>query len=429
MDLTRRQFVVGCSSAIAAMAGGRLGGLAFAEPGDINRDIFVVVFLRGGCDGIGIVSPLDDANFQAARSTITFPGSGTGAGFELGSLSNVPFWLHPKAAAFKELYDSQDLAFIHASGLTNGTRSHFDAMDFMERGTPDNKSTSTGWLTRHMAATRPDGVVPVMSTGSALPASLLGSPNAVTISNVQRYAMQGYATYGAQQQAALNEIYGQTGSLLDGPATRLLSSIAAVKARNPANPYVPITTYPAGGLSDSLKAIAQMIKLDVGLQVATLDFGGWDTHESQVPILGNQLDLLTRSLHAFYNDLVDYHSKLTIVVMSEFGRRLKANRSAGTDHGHGNLAMVLGGNVNGGRIFGRWPGLANAQLDHGVDLAITTDYRTILSEIVVRRLRNNRLGLVFPQISQYQPLGLVRGTDLTIDWNSGFRSYLPMARR
>jgi len=192
---------------------------------------------------------------------------------------------------------------------------------------------------------------------------------------------------------------------------------------------VPITTYPAGGLSDSLKAIAQMIKLDVGLQVATLDFGGWDTHESQVPILGNQLDLLTRSLHAFYNDLVDYHSKLTIVVMSEFGRRLKANRSAGTDHGHGNLAMVLGGNVNGGRIFGRWPGLANAQLDHGVDLAITTDYRTILSEIVVRRLRNNRLGLVFPQISQYQPLGLVRGTDLTIDWTSGFRSYLPMARR
>ncbi|XSG73380.1 DUF1501 domain-containing protein [Herpetosiphon llansteffanensis] len=429
MEITRRQFVVGCSTAIAAMAGGRLGGLAFAEPGDIQRDIMVVVFLRGGCDGLGIVSPLDDANFQAARNTITFPGTGTGAGLELGQMGTVPFWLHPKAAAFKELFDSQDLAFIHASGLTNGTRSHFDAMDFMERGTPDNKSTSTGWLTRHMAATSPDGVVPIMSTGSALPASLLGSPNAVTISNVQRYAMQGYGTYGAQQQAALNEIYTKTGSMLDAPATRLLSSIAAVKARNPANPYVPIATYPVGGLSDSLKAIAQMIKLDVGLQVATLDFGGWDTHESQVPILGNQLDVLTRSLHAFYNDLIDYHSKLTIVVMSEFGRRLKANRSAGTDHGHGNLAMVLGGNVNGGRIFGRWPGLANTDLDHGVDLAITTDYRTILSEIVVRRLRNNRLGLVFPQISQYQPLGLVRGTDMAIDWSSGFRSYLPMARR
>ncbi len=432
MPLTRREFMVGCSAAIAGLAGGSIGGLVFAAPDEsTTRDILVFLFLRGGCDGLGIVSPLDSAEFNVARSGISFPSSGTGAGLSLGNLSGEPFWLHPKAGALKEIYDNQKLAIIHACGLTNGTRSHFDAMDYMERGTPNNKHTSSGWLTRHLSSISATGTLPALAANTNMPASLLGSTQAIASNNLQNYKLSGYTKYAPQQETALRSWYAGS-TPLQNAGLRTLQSIAAVQGSQP-GPYVPDVDYPSeayvSGLSNSLKAVAQMIKLDLGLQVATIDFGGWDTHENQSTYLNNQIDGLSRTIAAFYNDLAAYHSRLTVVVMSEFGRRLKANKSAGTDHGHGNIAMVLGGNVNGGRLYGSWPGLLNNQLDNGVDLAITTDYRTILSEVVVRRLANPQLGIVFPELTTYNPLGIVGGTDLPIDFTGASKRYLPLVRR
>ncbi len=413
------------------MAGGRIGGLVFAAPHQpTTRDTLVVLFLRGGCDGLTLVAPTDDADYVAARGALRVENTGTNAGLLLSNpLANIDFRLHPKASALKELYDSQALAIVHACGLTNGTRSHFDAMDYMERGTPEDKNTSTGWLTRHLRAINPDAVLPAMAASASMPASLLGSVDAVATTSVPGFKLNGHYKYGPLQQDALRVMYNGN-SILHRAGKSTLDTIAAVQAQNPANPYVPDVEYPTDsyvrGLVDSLKAIAQMIKLDLGLEIATVDFGGWDTHESQNGVISNMIDGLSRALGAFYNDLAAYHSRLTVVVMSEFGRRLKANRSDGTDHGHGNVALVLGGNVNGGRMYGTWPGLANEQLDNRVDLAVTTDYRTILSEILVRRLQNPKLGYVFPQIASYNPLGIVQGNDLPIDYSAGlYSTYLP----
>jgi uncharacterized protein (DUF1501 family) len=159
--------------------------------------------------------------------------------------------------------------------------------------------------------------------------------------------------------------------------------------------------------------------MDVGLQIASVDYGGWDTHERQANIFNNLTEGLSKSLGAFYNDIASYHKRVTVLVMSEFGRRLKANKSGGTDHGHGNVMLVLGGNVNGGKMYGKWPGLSNGQLDNNVDLAVTTDYRTVLSEVVVRRLRNKKLGYIFPGFKEYKPLNFLQGDDLAIDFAKG----------
>ena len=430
MTISRREFLVGCSSAIAAMAGGRIGGLVFAQPQSMEqRDIFVFVFLRGGSDGLSLVAPTNDDNYVNNRGTLRVEET---AELVLANpIADVGFCLHPQASALKELYDSQDLAIIHACGLTNGTRSHFDAMDYMERGTPDNKHTSTGWLTRHLSSLNEFHPIPALAASSALPASLLGSNNAIATNSISGFKISGHTKYGPQQQEILERVYNGSSALHRAGKTTL-NTVAQVQSHNPGN-YEPDVEYPSdyyvSGLSNSLKSVAQMIKMDMGLQVATIDYGGWDTHDNQVGAINNQINGLSRAVHAFYNDLTAYHNRLTVVVMSEFGRRLKANRSNGTDHGHGNAAFVLGGNVNGGRMFGTWPGLATEQLDNRVDLAITTDYRTILSEILVRRLSNPRLGMIFPAMETYNPLGIVRGTDLPIDFSGQHRVYLPYVSR
>lgn len=439
MAITRRNMLVGCSSAIAALAGGRIGGLVFASPDDpVERDTLVVVFLRGGCDGLNLVAPTADPNYVTARGALAIPNTGASAGLPLrNGIAPVDFRLHPKGSALKELYDSNQLAIIHACGMTNGTRSHFDAMDFMERGTPDNRNTSTGWLTRHLESISAEGIMPAVAASSSLPGSLLGSFDAVATTNVSGFKLNGHYRYGSQQQTALRAFYNGANPLLSAGKTTL-DAVDTIQSRLPRDtngnplPYVPEndaeypSDYYVSGLSNSLKTVAQLIKMDIGLHIATVDFGGWDTHENQSGFFSNQVDGLARALGAFYNDLYRYHGRMTVLVMSEFGRRLKANRSSGTDHGYGNVAMVLGGNVNGGRMYGTWPGLAVEQLDHGVDLAITTDYRRILSEIVVRRLANASLSTVFPNMGAYRPLCVVNGSDMGISWpRPPLKTYLP----
>jgi uncharacterized protein (DUF1501 family) len=437
MSLTRRQFMVGCSAGIAALAGGRVGKMVFANElspqAGGNDEILVVVFLRGGCDGLSLVSPFDDRAYAAARGSIALKESGATSVLKLDPKNNSftsSLGLHYKAAPLKELYDAGKLAIVHACGLNDDTRSHFDAMDYMERGTPGNKNTPSGWLARHLQLTHPDTLLPSVSAGSANPSSLLGDSGAVAMSSISGFNLSAHWRYNNNDNTtmydALRQIYSGEG-VLQKAGQRTLETIDSFRAIDDPN-YTPDYPYPNNSFGNSLKLIAQTIKLDLGLRVATADLGSWDTHENQGVgengYYSNLVDTLARGLHAFYNDLPNHTSKLTVVVMSEFGRRLGVNASNGTDHGHGNVMFVLGGKANGGKVYGKWPGLED--LDQNQDLRITTDYRTVLSEILMRRMGNNKLGAVFPGLSSYEPLGV---TGSASEDRDPYQIYLPTVRR
>lgn len=434
---TRREFIVGCSAAIAAMAGGRVGRLVFADPrapgpAAASDEILVMVFLRGGCDGLSLVSPYDDPIYRRERAEIALAGALDIAARNSSFTSSVG--LHPNAAPLKELYDQGSLAIVHACGLDDDTRSHFDAMDYIERGVPGNKSMASGWLARHLQCVQPEGALPVLAAASAAPASLLASPDAVAMNSPRSYSLSAPWRYNARDGSAMLSSLAKfyTGSGAVQSAGR--RTIEAINLLNSVPAYTPDTGYPSGGFGDSLKMVAQMIKQDLGLRVATVDLGGWDHHESQGVNDGafaNLTRTLAQGLHAFYNDLPGQQGRLAVVVMSEFGRRLGVNSSRGTDHGHGGVMLVLGGGVNGGAVYGAWPGLED--LDQGQDLRITTDFRTVLSEALVRRLGNYRLGAVFPGVTSYAPLGVFKGSDPAvhqIDYRPGlYQSFLPALAR
>jgi uncharacterized protein (DUF1501 family) len=428
---------MGCSAAIAAMAAGKVTQMTFANPALAagTDEIFVMVFLRGGCDGLSLLSPFDDPIYRSARGNLALPTSGANAPLLLNpnnaTYTTSSFGLNGKMPQLKELYDNGTLAMVHACGLNDDTRSHFDAMDYIERGTPGDKHTGTGWLTRHLQTLgTPAGLLPVVASGSAAPALLLSYSDAVAMSSPRSFSLSTGWRYNRAQEnypmmQTLKTLYPGGSSPLDKAGRRTVETIEAIRAAN-VGAYTPRAgvSYPSGSFGDALQTVAQVVKMEQGLQVATVDFGGWDTHESQASsdgsgYLPNRLGELSAGLYALIGDLVDYMGRLTVVVMSEFGRRLGANTSSGTDHGHGNAMMVLGGNVNGGTIYGAWPGLSD--LDQGQDLRIETDFRVVLSEVITKRLGNTRLGAIFPGLTsaQYAPLGLLRGTPTgPIDWSA-----------
>lgn len=442
---------MGCSSAIAAMAGGRISDLVFADErvaAAANDEILITVFLRGGCDGLSLVAPYSDATYQSRRGNLrlyepgTFtPGAPQQAQEALAinpqnSTYNAGFGLHPQAAPLRDLYNANKLAIVHACGLNDDTRSHFDAMDYMERGTPGNKNTSSGWLTRHLRSAAVNGTLPTLASSASAPTALLGDNSAVAMTDAGSFDIQTPWRYNSGQNttmfSTLKKFYGGT-SAFQTIGKRTIDTVETLSAEETTYTPQPGVTYPGTSFGNALKLVAQMIKLDLGLRVATVDFGGWDTHEAQgdfgTGYFANQIASLARGLYAFYNDLPQHQGKLTVVVMSEFGRRLGGNASGGTDHGHGNVMLVLGGQVNGGKIYGAWPGLQD--LDQNQDLKITTDYRMVLSEILVRRLDNPKLGTVFPGFTGYKPLGLTGSAadDLPIDYSSGYKMYLPLTAR
>jgi len=423
--LSRRQFLVGCSSAIAAMAGARLTSLAFANPGEsgaYNEDILVVVFLRGGWDALNVVMPIsgeDRGHYEAARSELQVPVSGEGAAIHLDN----QFGMHPAMGPLYDLYTNKSLAIVQAVGLTSDTRSHFDAMQYIELGTPGQKSATTGWITRHLESAPnlpPSILLPALSAGNSQTMSLLGSYETVAMDSPGDFSFTGDWYYKDLQRAALRNLY-QGDSWLFHAGTQTLDAVDLIESANPGD-YTPANgaVYPSGSFGSNLQTIAQMIKLDVGLRVATIDLGGWDTHEGQGDgsegYLADLLANLAQGMAALYTDLdtggaSSYTSRMTLVVISEFGRRLRENANHGTDHGHGSAMFVLGGQVNGGKVYGDWPGLKVEQLYDGADLAVSTDYRRVLSEILISRLGNPNLDYVFPGYQGYQPMGLVRSID------------------
>jgi uncharacterized protein (DUF1501 family) len=416
--MTRRGFMMGCSAAIAALAGSRLTRLAFAAPTESvapsDQNMLVVVFLRGGWDALNVFPPLagDDRRFyEEARPSLKVRDSGYDAALNL----NDQLGLHPALAPLHGLYQDGKMAVVQAVGLNHDTRSHFDAMEFIERGTPGKKSTTSGWISRHLesAPNLPQDILMPALAASGQPTSLLACNEAVTMGTPADFALWSSDGYQAEQREALRRMYSGD-SWLRRAGAQTLKALDVVQNGSDEE-YTPANGayYPEDYFGENLKTIAQMIKRDVGLRVGTVDLGGWDTHEYQGEggggYLSDLLGQLARGLEAFYTDLDGaYTDRLTVVVMSEFGRRLAQNASYGTDHGHGSAMLALGGQINGGQVFGAWPGLHNDQLYDRADLAVSTDYRQVLGEILLQQLGNPNLDYVFPGYTGYQPLGIVK---------------------
>ena len=420
---TRRGFVVGCSAAIASLAGSRFNSLAFANSrGTTNDEILVVLFLRGGQDGLNLVVPMggsDRATYESLRPTLKVPVAAVQP-YTLGSLGGTQFGLNPQAAPLFELFQDGKLAVVTACGMAANERSHFDSMNWMELGTPGMSNTVDGWITRHLASATnlPDEILlPSLAVGGLQPLSQLGSYDTINLSSPSDFALNtGPWSALVDQRAALRNLLGADSSWLHQTSLKALDAADIVELYASGD-YVPApgALYPDTWFGENLKTIAQMVKLDLGLRVATLDLGGWDHHENEDDVFDPLVDELARGLQAFWADLAagitDHTQRLTLVVLSEFGRRVYENEARGTDHGHGNNLFVLSGHAIGG-LHGAWPGLA--ALDDG-DLQVTSDFRRVLSEIVVRRLGNPRIDLVFPGYTGYSPLGVVQGVDLPLN--------------
>lgn len=366
-------------------------------------DTLVCVFLRGGADGLNVIVPHGDEIYYDARPTLAISRPDeTSAEFRSLDLDGF-FGLHPSLEPLSAIYRAGAAAFVHATGSPDETRSHFEAMALMERGATTGGDYS-GWLARHLMTldTGNQSALRAVGIGDMLPASLTGAVSATAIQSIADYHLQGRDARLADMQAMLRELYNQQKDILTASANQTFDSIAVlgqidVEGYRPAGRACPEQDF-----GRALQIAAQLIKADVGVEVACIDLDGWDTHAAQGAgegLMANRLEILGQGLAAFYEDLQAEMDNITVVVMSEFGRRVKENAARGTDHGHGNMMMVIGNGINGGKVYADWPGLAAEQRVGPGDLAITTDYRDVLAEILVKRLSTPDLGMIFPGYS------------------------------
>ena len=373
--------------------------LAKDAPGRRNK-VLVAIFQRGAADGINIVIPHGEQRYYDLRPTISVPRPNAAVPADSAIDLDGFFGLHPSLASLKPLWDRQELAIVHAAGSPDPTRSHFDAQDYMESGTPGLKATPDGWLNRALPpVTGKPSPVRAVSLGPVLARTLKGSNSAVAVENLNNFTVR-----DAAASKVLESMYGSSqDQILGGTGRETFDAVTLLQSMQK-TPYQPAAgaNYPRGKFGDSMRQIAQLIKADVGVEVAFADLGGWDHHVNEtgprasVGQLANRLDEFGASLSAFYRDLGDRMEDVVVVTMSEFGRTAKENGNRGTDHGHANAMFVMGGPVKGGKVYGKWPGLAPEQLYEERDLALTTDFRDILSEAVRSHLGNTSLKSVFP---------------------------------
>lgn len=393
--------LLGAKSAVAQ--------LAFSpNPAAHDGNVMVVLFLRGGADGLSFVIPHRDDGYYSARPTLAIakPGKARDAALDLDGF----FGLHPSLAPLLPAFREGSMAVVHAVGSQDGTHSHFEAMSAMERGAArEGKGPSDGWVARYLAATEHRGNegLRAVAIGTVLPDSLRGTSHATLMESVQDYRLQ---VDDAQRQLAMDRIAhmyarGEDAMSVAGRETlRVLKTLQDVKPGSTTK-----AQYPTTDLGQGFQQVAALIRAEVGLEVACLDKGGWDTHVGQGVTTGwlpGYLDELGKSLEVFFVDLGARSSKVTVVVMTEFGRRVRENTGYGTDHGHGGVMLVLGGGVKGGKVYGRWPGLAEAQLSGPGDLAVTTDYRDVLGDVLHHRTGQPDLGQIFEGFAT-SPVGLM----------------------
>ena len=368
------------SSGLALVAGGLLPNV-FVKMANAattkGKKALVAIFQRGAVDGLNVVVPYGEKAYYDARPTIAIPREAV-----LG-LDGF-FGLHPSLASIVPYFKDRSLAFVHAVGSPDSTRSHFDAQDFMESGTPGVKSTEDGFLSRALTTKKVQSALRAVALGPALPRILSGSANAVAMTNIAQFGVRG----------GIGEFESMYPDAFE--ASRILKAADPQKLQ-PENGAM----YPSTPLGNALKQIAQLIKSDVGLEVAFTDVGGWDTHAGEGGSQGqlaNNLRQFSNAIAAFTCDLGSLMGDVVLVTMSEFGRTVRENGNRGTDHGHANFMLVIGGGVKGGKVYGTWPGLTN--LYENRDLAITTDFRDVFGELLTKQLRVASLKSVFPN---YEP--------------------------
>jgi uncharacterized protein (DUF1501 family) len=401
MNTNRRFFLRNGALAVAGTAAipSFLVRSVLAESGVTPGGRLVVIFQRGAADGLNVVVPYREKNYYAMRPTIAIPAA------QVLDLDGF-FGLHPSLAAFKPLYAGGQLAIVHGAGSPDMSRSHFDAQDYMESGTPGLKSTADGWLNRALQSEdlrhrQEHTAFRALALGAQVPRTLAGSVPALAISNVSNFAVGGHVGAASPAAGAFEAMYSDTGdSIFHSTGEATFEAVKMLRTADPAQ-YKPAAgiEYPNNDFGNNMKQIAQLLKANLGVEAAFTDVTGWDTHQNQGGVdgqLSNRLKDFSDSISAFWRDMGDGAENITLVTMSEFGRTARQNGTGGTDHGHANAMFVLGGRVKGGKVYGRWPGLADHELNEGRDLAVTTDFRAVLGEVVAKSIGANRLDLVFP---------------------------------
>jgi len=408
---SRRLFLK--SSAVAAFGVGSTPAwlsraLYAADAPSPRKKILVAIFQRGAVDGLNMVVPFGEKRYYELRPNLAIPKPD---GTENSAIDlNGFFGLHPALAPLKPVYDAGHLAIVNAVGSPDPTRSHFDAQDYMESGTPGRKATVDGWLNRSLAPQKNASPVRAVSLGTALPRAMRGANEAVAIANLDDFQIRdsrGAGTFESMYENSLDQV-------LNGAGRETFEAVLMMQSVQK-QPYTPAgdAQYPNSALGQSLMQIARLIKSNVGLEVAFAEMRGWDTHFNEVgarPAVGQLANLLGQfgsALAAFYQDLGDRMAYVSVVTMSEFGRTVRENGSRGTDHGHANVMLAFGGGIRGGKVYGEWPGLEPEQLYEQRDLQLTTDFRDVLGELVVRHLGNSRVTSVFPGYEQPKFRGIV----------------------
>ncbi|MCC6364585.1 MAG: DUF1501 domain-containing protein [Bryobacterales bacterium] len=392
--LNRRYFLRGSTLAMMGV-GAAPQWLARAATG-ARKKVLVAIFQRGAMDGLSAVVPYGEKEYYALR-----PGLAVAAK-DCVDLDGF-FGFHPSLAPLAEAFRAKQLAVIEAVGSPDPTRSHFDAQDYMESGTPGRKATADGWLNRALTPASQLSPVRAVSLGPNLPRALRGKNAAVAVNSLREFQVKD--SLGA---SAFESLYAHAGdSELRSTGKETFEAIRMVQSVQ-RQPYTPSggAVYPNGRLGQSLLQIARLIKAGVGLEVAFADVGGWDTHVNQANTLTNLFGEFAKSVEAFRRDMGDGMADVLLLTMSEFGRTARENGNRGTDHGHANIMLALGAGVRGGKVHGKWPGLAREQLYEGRDLALTTDFRDVLGEAVSVHLGNRNPDAVFPGYTP-RPLGVL----------------------
>ncbi|MBV2091256.1 MAG: DUF1501 domain-containing protein [Candidatus Thiodiazotropha sp. (ex Ctena orbiculata)] len=359
-----------------------------------DKDLLVYLFQRGAADGLNSLVPYTDPDYYTQRSSIAVPVPGT----QDGAIDlDGRFALHPALASLKAIYDSGQLALVHATGIPHNSRSHFVAQDIVERGVSAKPLPSSGWLGRHLSLdpVNSGSAFRIVSISGNVPVSLHGASEPLAISNLGEFGFSQEIIDSGYTEVLGNLFHDQIP--LAVPAQAALSAVTELQAAE-LQSIMPEhgARYPETELGRKMQQTAQLIKSNLPVEVICIDAGGWDHHENLPVNLQQSLTDLADSLSAFHTDMADLMQRISLFVMTEFGRRVAENASAGTDHGTGGVAYAMGGGVNGGQVITDWPGLSTADLHLGEDLAITTDLRTLLAELLNKRLGGTDLAQVFP---------------------------------
>ncbi len=409
MKLSRRNFLkitgLGSASALAPR-------LLLAADASDSADDIISVFLRGAADGLNIIPPHGDSDYYRLRPGLAIAPPGN----EQGALDLDGFFgFHPGMVALLPLYQSGELAVIHACGSPSPSHSHFEAQDLMERGLTGNSGSFSGWLGRYLDYRMDDSfsVFHALGMGNAAPRTLAHDASTIAMNRIEDFSLLVPEAQKAETEALLQALYAGDSPLENG-ARDTLAAVDTLAAADPAQ-YPPQNgaTYPDTGFGAQLQAVGQLIRADVGVRATALSLGGWDTHQGESATLDNLLPELAQSLAAFHTDMGTEMDRITLVTMTEFGRRAYENGSAGTDHGHASFMLTLGGNVNGGRVYHDWPGLRDQDLYGKGDLQVSTDYRNVLGELIDKRTPGMPMELLFPDFDQ-----LKRVFDLVKDFGT-----------